>query len=360
MSDEKWMRRALELAQKGTGKVHPNPMVGAVLVRGGRIVGQGFHKAWGMPHAEIEALRDAGAKSRGATLFINLEPCSHWGKTPPCVDGLIRAGVKKVVAAMRDPNPLVSGRGFSALRRNGIQVVRDLLGQEALELNRAFSMWVREGRPYITLKMASSLDGKVATADGESKWITGPEARALGHKWRGRVDAIAVGIETVRRDNPSLTSHGHGKNPIRLIFDSHLRISHFAKVLDPRAKTIVLASREKTRQRRTLEKQGVQTLVAGSDREHRVNLPNALKLLAQQGVAHLLVEGGPTLQGSFFDGGFVDEVLAFVSPTVIGGTKAKASVGGRGVLSLADVWRLRNPWIGRVGKDILVHGKIDH
>src|SRR5258706_228756 len=191
--DEKWMRRALALAEKGRGSVHPNPMVGAVLVRGGRLVGQGFHQKFGQAHAEVKAIQRAGERTKGSTLYVNLEPCSHWGKTPPCVDAIVRAGVKRVVSAMRDSNPLVSGKGFNALKRRGISVLVGVLEEEARHLNRAFITWATRKRPFVTLKVASSLDGRMATISGESKWITGEKARRAGHLLRAQVDAIAVG-----------------------------------------------------------------------------------------------------------------------------------------------------------------------
>jgi diaminohydroxyphosphoribosylaminopyrimidine deaminase/5-amino-6-(5-phosphoribosylamino)uracil reductase len=322
--DEKWMRRALALAERGRGRVHPNPMVGALLVRQGRIVGTGYHAAFGKPHAEVGALEAASAKARGSTLYVNLEPCAHWGKTPPCVDALVRAGVKRVVASMRDPNPLVSGKGFAALKRHGISVTTGLLEEEARELNKAFVIWVTRKRPFVTLKVASSLDGRTATITGESKWITGLGARQAGHRLRAEVDAIAVGANTVIRDNPSLTAHGQGRDPVRILFAGRRPVPRQAKIFDTAAPTWVL---KKTRGKTGLHK--------------------ALAELARRGIAHLLVEGGMTLQQSFLDAGVVDEVVWFMAPMIIGNAKHLKNAQG-----------LENLSVCKIGKDLCVRGDV--
>ena len=323
LEDQKWMSHALALAEKGRGKVHPNPLVGAVLVRGTSKISEGYHHAFGQAHAEVDALRKAGGKARGSTLHINLEPCSHWGKTPPCVDALIEAGVKRVVASMKDPNPQVAGRGFAKLRKHGIGVTVGVLEPEARELNRAFVTWVTRHRPYVTIKIASSIDGKTATVRGESQWITGPEARRRGYQWRAAVDAVAVGIRTVLRDNPSLTSHGCGGNPVRVVFDSRLKTPPTSQVTDRRARTIIITTQQNRQGWRTLEKRGVQVLAVSRGPQGHVHLSEAMKGLAHQGITHLLVEGGSTLHGAFFDAGLVDEVICFLAPKIIGGEAAK-------------------------------------
>lgn len=316
--DESWMRRALLLARKGEGNVHPNPMVGAVLVRRGRWVSSGFHHRYGGPHAEVEAIRKAGTRARGSTLYVTLEPCSHWGKTPPCAEAVIAAGVKRVVVAMKDPNPLVSGRGFRKLRAHHIAVESGVLESEARALNRAFILRIQKGRPYVTLKVAASLDGRTATVTGESKWITGSDSRREGYQWRSKVDAIAVGAGTVLRDNPSLTSHGMGRNPVRVIFKGRRPLRKASRVFDKSAPTWVFQG---SRDPSVLRKQ--------------------LKELSRKGITHLLVEGGRTLRQSFLDAGVVDEVIWFIAPIIIGEEK-----------KLARAWRLQG------ARDVCVHGMV--
>jgi len=322
--DEKWMARALALAERGRGWVHPNPMVGAVLVRHGRVVGEGFHRKFGQAHAEVEALRRAGARARGATLYVNLEPCAHWGKTPPCVDVLIQAGVGRVVAAMRDPNPRVAGKGFAALRRHGIRVTSGVLEEDAQHLNRAFVTWVTKKRPYVTLKVAASLDGRTATITGESRWITGEAARSEGHRLRAEVDAIAVGAGTVIKDNPLLTAHGQGRNPVRIVFAGRRKLPRGAKIFNSAAPTWVLKG------------------TRGS-----AGLRKELSGLAARGIAHLLVEGGWTLQQEFLKAGLVDEVCWFVAPVIIGNNPR-----------LKSVWLVENPQISKIDSDFCVRGRL--
>jgi diaminohydroxyphosphoribosylaminopyrimidine deaminase/5-amino-6-(5-phosphoribosylamino)uracil reductase len=344
LSDETWMRRALVLAERGRGKVHPNPMVGAVLVRGGRVVGEGYHHRFGDAHAEIEALQAAGPRAKGSTLYINLEPCAHWGKTPPCAEAVIRAGVRRVVAAMKDPNPLVAGRGFRKLKRARVSVTSGVLEDEARYLNRGFVTWMIEKRPYITMKVASSIDGRTSTITGESKWITGREARRVGHVLRCGVDAVAVGRMTVKADNPSLTSHGVGKNPVRIIFDSRLQSSLASEVFSKAAPTWCLATDHTVlKHMDQMKRRGVQVLLCKPDAGRRVEVKDAVRRLAARGITHLLVEGGLTLQQSFLQAGVVDEVVWFVAPMIIGSAK-----------KLKDTWRLKNVQVGMVGRDLCV------
>jgi diaminohydroxyphosphoribosylaminopyrimidine deaminase/5-amino-6-(5-phosphoribosylamino)uracil reductase len=318
--DEKWMRRALLLAEKGRGRVHPNPMVGAVLVRGGRAVGEGYHRQYGQAHAEVEAIRRAGTRAAGSTLYVNLEPCSHWGKTPPCVEAITAAGIQRVVAAMQDPNPLVSGKGFALLKRRGISVQVGVLEQEAQYLNRAFITRMKLGRPYVTLKAAASLDGKTATVTGDSQWITGKGTRKAGHKLRAQVDAIAVGANTVLKDNPSLTSHGMGPNPVRIVFAGKHSIPRRLQIFNKAAKTWVL-----------------------KNTQGKAGLQKTLKELAAKGVTHLLVEGGQTLQSSFLEANAVDEVVWFVAPLLIGNAKR-----------LKDAQPLGDFQVEKIGQDLRI------
>ncbi len=354
------MSRALELAVRGQGWVHPNPMVGAILVRGGRIVGEGWHARYGGPHAEIEALNRAGAKAKGATLYVTLEPCAHWGKTPPCTEALIQAGISRVCAAMRDPNPLVAGKGFTQLRRAGLALRLGILEKQSRFLNRAFLTWMVERRPYVTLKAAMSMDGKIATVSGASKWITGPEARRVGHQLRAQCDAIAVGIETVRTDNPSLTTHGNGRNPVRVIFDSRLRLPLKSKVTSRQSRTIVFTTTKVHRPHRLgLEKAGVAVWTIERDRAGHVRLKDALRHLAVEGIAHLLVEGGGRLHASFLEAGLADELVWFIAPKILGGANARTPVEGRGVSSPARAWQLRDVQTERVGLDWCFRARIE-
>jgi diaminohydroxyphosphoribosylaminopyrimidine deaminase/5-amino-6-(5-phosphoribosylamino)uracil reductase len=320
LRDDDWMQRALLLAERGRGNVHPNPMVGAVIVRRGRMVGEGFHHAYGQAHAEAEAIQRAETRARGGTLYINLEPCAHWGKTPPCVEAVARAGIRRVVAAMKDPNPLVSGKGFSWLKRHGISVRVGVKENEARILNRAFVTRIQKNRPYVTLKVASSLDGKSATRTGESKWITSPESRRDGWRLRTEVDAIAVGANTVLRDNPSLTAHGVGRNPVRIVFAGRRPIPRRSKVFGNDGRLWIV-------------KEARGTLL----------FRKALKDLAKYGVTHLLVEGGRTLQQSFLEAGVVDEIVWFIAPLIIGNAK-----------HLRHAYRLNNWKIQKFGKDVRV------
>jgi diaminohydroxyphosphoribosylaminopyrimidine deaminase/5-amino-6-(5-phosphoribosylamino)uracil reductase len=321
VSDEKWMRRALLLAERGRGYVHPNPMVGAILVKNGRVVSEGFHRVFGQAHAEVEAIRRAGTRAKGGTLYVNLEPCSHWGKTPPCVDLILSSGIKRVVAAIADPNPLVSGKGFSGLKKGHVAITKGVLEKEARTLNRAFITWITKKRPFVTMKVAASLDGKTSTMTGESKWISGEPARRAGHALRAEADAIAVGAGTVLEDNPSLTAHGLGRNPVRIIFAGRRALPRKAKIFNSAAPTWVLK-----------ESRG------------RINLHKALADLAGRGIAHLLVEGGGTLQQSFLEAGVVDEVVWFIAPMIIG--KAR---------HLKDAKKLEHAQITTLGPDLCVN-----
>ena len=333
------MRRALALAEQGRGRVHPNPMVGAVLVRGGRVVGEGFHRRFGQEHAEVEAIRAAGARARGSTLYVNLEPCSHWGKTPPCADAIVRAGVKRVVAAIQDPNPAVCGRGFRKLKKARLSVVSGILGSDARYLNRAFITWVTQKRPYVTLKVAASLDGRTATITGDSRWITGREARRVGHTVRAGVDAIAVGRATVQADNPSLTAHGMGKNPIRIIFDSRLHSPLRSRVFSKDAPTWCLATDHCVlKPMDQMKRRGAQVILCKPDAHHRVDVKDALRRLAARGITHLLVEGGLTLQQAFLKAGVVDDVVWFVAPMIIGDAR-KLKNAWRLKISRSEGWR---------------------
>lgn len=344
------MRRALALAVKGLGGTHPNPMVGCVLVRGGEIVGTGWHRRFGGPHAEPQALKRAGKRARGATAYVTLEPCCYFGKTPPCTEALIKAGVRRVVAAMTDPNPLVSGKGFARLRRAGITVVRGALNKEALELNRVFVHWVKKKRPYVILKAGASLDGRIETATRESKWITSPEARTISRRMRGEVDAILTGVGTVLADNPRLTA-GTGRHPLRVILDTRLRSPKRAKVFRGPGRALVA----------TAAKAGLphaDCLRLPRAKNGGVDLRALLKALARRGISSLLVEGGSAVHTSFLEAGLVDEVHLFLSPRLIGGREARSFFEGGGFHRLSRTPILTAMEFRRAGRDLLVTGRI--
>jgi len=356
--DEHWMKRALRLAEKGRGRTSPNPMVGAVLVKGGEVVGEGYHPRAGEPHAEIIALRKAGGEARGATLYLNLEPCTHYGKTPPCAPAVAEAGVARAVIGMEDPNPFVKGEGVEALRNAGLDVEIGILEKECRRLNEAFCKYIVEKEPFVTLKIAATIDGKIATRSGESQWITGEASRRFVHKLRDQVDGVVVGIGTVLRDDPLLTTRTKGgRDPYRIVFDSRLKIPPNAKVVDTSpSKTIIatteLAARDKIE---GLQKKGVHVLIFDS-KEGRVDLKSCLHKLGEMGMMSLLVEGGSQISGSFLDQGLIDKILLFLSPKLIGDHQAPGIFGGHGVASLKDVVLLKEVKVRKIGEDILLEG----
>ena len=358
MDDERWMKRALRLAEKGRGRTSPNPMVGAVLVKNGKVVAEGYHLKAGGPHAEMIALRKAGGETKGATLYLNLEPCTFYGKTPPCVPAVVEAGVARAVIGMEDPNPLVEGKGVEALRKAGLDVEVGILEKECRRLNEAFCKYIVRKEPFVMLKVAATIDGKIATRSGESQWITGEASRRLVHKLRDQVDGVAVGIGTVLKDDPMLTTRiKGGRDPYRIIFDSRLRIPEHAKVLDlAPSKTIIatteLAQREKVE---GLEKKGVQVLVFNSI-DGRVDLRSCLHKLGEMEMMSLLVEGGSQISGSFLDHGLIDKIFLFLSPKLIGDHQAPGIFGGHGVGGLKDIIPLKEVKLRKIGEDILLEG----
>ena len=365
------MGLALKLAARGKGRTSPNPMVGAVVVSGGRVVGRAYHRKAGEPHAEVLALHQAGPRARGATLYLTLEPCCHHGKrTPPCVPLLIAAQLRRVVVAMKDPNPLVRGRGIQALRRAGISVSVGCLEEEAAELNRIYCHWITTGRPWVILKAGMTLDGRIATARGESKWITGPIARREAHRLRSEVDAILVGVGTVRADDPRLTvrlPRRAGKTgavrplqPLRVIADSNLTIPSTASVLTQltRAKTVIATTTNAPPRRvQKLRNAGIEVLQLPV-RRGLVPPVTLLRELAWRGISSLLLEGGGTLNASLWKERLVNEVRLFVAPLLLGGQDAKSVIGGTSPARLADVIRLKDLHIRKVGEDFLVQGLV--
>jgi diaminohydroxyphosphoribosylaminopyrimidine deaminase / 5-amino-6-(5-phosphoribosylamino)uracil reductase len=355
------MQRALALARHGLGKTSPNPVVGAVLVHKGRVIGAGWHKRAGGPHAEIFALR--GVDAQGATLYVTMEPCCTWGKTPPCTDAIIAAGVKRVIVAALDPNPKHAGRGLKLLRRAGIQVQLGLLVNEAAAMNEVFNKWVVTGMPFVIVKAAMSLDGKIATRTGDSKWITSKTTRREAHKLRAGVDAVMVGANTVIRDDPQLTvRHGvRGRQPWRVVVDARGRTPPNAKLftITQHKRTIVLTTKlAPVRWRRHLALLGIDVIIVKKT-EGRVDLRAALRALGEMDITSVLVEGGGELLGSLFDARLVDKVALFYAPIVIGGGDAVMAVRGEGAATVRKAVRLTECRWRQIGKnEMLVEARV--
>ena len=356
--DESYMREALRIAEYARGRTSPNPLVGAVIVRDGAIVASGWHRAAGEPHAEIHALRMAGELARGATLYVTLEPCAHHGRTGPCAEAVIAAGLARVVIALSDPNPLVAGRGIHLLTAAGIEVTTGICEDEARRQNEIFLKWVTTKRPFVTLKTAMTLDGKIASHTGASQWITGAAARARVHAYRNEYDAILVGIGTVLTDDPSLTTrleHGTGKNPLRIVLDSEARTPLDAKlVADGVAPTIIVVSERADHRRVNLLRAcGAEVVTLGAQ---RVDIAALLDYLGAREITSLFVEGGAAVNWSLLAGGSVDKVHAFIAPMLMGGETAKTPIGGTGFDSPQTALRLRDVTVEQLGADILVTG----
>jgi diaminohydroxyphosphoribosylaminopyrimidine deaminase / 5-amino-6-(5-phosphoribosylamino)uracil reductase len=353
----KFMKRALVLAKRGFGNTSPNPAVGCLIVRDGRIVGEGWHRKAGTPHAEAHALAMAGEAARGADVYVTLEPCSHFGKTPPCADALIAAGVGRVFAAMVDPNPKVSGRGIGKLENAGIGVRIGLLEKESRTLNEPFIKHVITGTPFVTLKSAMTLDGKTATVSGDSKWITNDKSRYYVHKLRSSVDAVMVGIGTVRTDDPQLTARiPGGKDPLRVIVDSGLNVPLHAQVLrvaSP-ARTVIATLETEGAKAETLRGFGVE-LIGCRERDGRVDLADLCARLGAMGVQSLLLEGGSRLAGEFVRAGLIDKFLLFYAPKIVGG-EAPGLFAGASPAHMANVLRLKDLRFRRFGADFMIEG----
>lgn len=352
--DEDFMRCALEEARRGLGRTHPNPAVGAVLVRAGRVVGAGFHARAGQPHAEVMALRAAGAKARGATLYSTLEPCNHHGRTPPCTEAIIAAGIARVVFASSDPNPLVNGKGRRRLQRAGVAVTAHVLEAEADALNRPFFMAMREGRAWVTLKAGVTLDGKLATATGASKWITSAAAREEAHRLRDRCDAILVGATTVTRDVPRLTTRlPGGRSPARLVLDPRLRTRPSAPVYDDDGvRRVLVTTRASAARAGRFVARGVEVWGLAA-KGGRLDLAGLLRRLAAEGLFHLLVEGGARTHQGFLEAGLADEVVLFVAPRLFG----DGGLGWSGALAVRrpeDALALEGLTARPVGGDLML------
>jgi len=355
---EKYMNLAFNLAKKAKGKTSPNPMVGAIVVKNGRIIGRGYHQKAGLSHAEVIALDQAGAKAQGASLYVTLEPCTHFGKTPPCVHRIIASGVKEVIIGMVDPNPKNNGKGIEILRQNKIKVKVGFLEDELRTLNAVFIKYISKRIPFITVKVGQSLDGKIATRTGDSKWVTSDKSRSYAHKLRSEFDAVMVGVNTVLRDNPRLSPWLSDRRLIKIVVDSQLSTPQDANIFSKDSPVIIATlpalPGQETENREILAKKA--KILEVKEKEGQINLKDMMKKLAHEGIANILVEGGGTLLGSLFDEGLVDRVLFFISPKIIGGKEAISSVMGQGVVRADRAIKLKQVTLKHIGEDFLVEG----
>lgn len=358
--DRKYMARALQLALRGAGHTRPNPMVGAVLVKDGRIIGEGWHKQYGGPHAEVNAFASATEDPEGATLYVSLEPCSHYGKTPPCADLIIRKKVARVVAALEDPNPLVSGRGFRKLRANGIRVTVGVLAEEARHINDVFLTYVTRKRPFVLYKAAMSLDGKIACHTGESQWISSEKSREEVQRLRGILSGIMVGAGTVIADNPRLTCRMEEyENPARIIVDGKLRVPLESRIFHEPGRNIILTTSEASlEKKKALENLGVELIEADSEEPGKVDLKSAMLALGIKGIDGILLEGGPTLAASALEAGIIDAVRFYIAQKIIGGREAPSPFAGTGAAHMNEVVPLTDAVYGTSGDDLWIQAYI--
>ncbi|MCM8790881.1 MAG: bifunctional diaminohydroxyphosphoribosylaminopyrimidine deaminase/5-amino-6-(5-phosphoribosylamino)uracil reductase RibD [Candidatus Omnitrophica bacterium] len=354
---EKYMRVAINLAKKGIGHTSPNPAVGAVIVKNGRIVGKGYHKKCGLPHAEVNALKEAGFLAKGATMYVTLEPCNHFGRTPPCTQAIIMSGIRKVVIAMKDPNPITNGRGIKKLKAAGINTSVGILANEAKAINRPFIKAMTRKMPFVTVKVAQSLDGKIATRSGDSRWITDEDSRRYVHRLRRSVDAILVGVNTVLKDDPILLCKlSCAKQPARVIVDSALKTPLNARIfstIDISPVIIATTSKASFVKKRKYEKRGVEVIFF-EGKSGRVDLKKLLRRLAAMGMINILVEGGGEIVASLVEENLADRFLFFIAPKIIGGASAITSVEGRGVESIKEAKEFGSIKIKRFKKDVLL------
>lgn len=356
---KKYMRLAIESAKKGVDKTAPNPLVGCIVVKDGKIVGSGYHKQFGGPHAEIFALRQSRKKAKGATCYVTLEPCAYYGKTPPCIDAIIRSGVKELVCAVKDPHPLNSGRGLKILKQHGIKVRSGILKKEAEVLNAGFFKRIKRERPLITLKLAQSLDGKIATNKGDSKWISSLKSRRLVQDLRKRHDAIMIGINTLLTDDPILTIRNSKRQPLKIIVDTKLKIPLTAKIftsLSP-GKAIIATTRDSSQAKENALKEKGADIIRVSSTFKRVDLKVLMKQLFLRGVGSVLVEGGGEIAASLLEKELVDKLFLFIAPIVIGGRKAPNSIGGNGADKVNQAIGFKDVKTRKVGRDLLIEAK---
>ena len=359
--DETYMKMALELAEEGRGWTSPNPMVGAVIVKDGTVVGKGFHQAVGGPHAEIHALNDAGEKARGATLYVSFEPCNHTGRTPPCTQAILKSGIKRVVAGMKDPNPRVTGGGLTFLKTRGLDVSVGVCEDACRRLNEIFIKYATTSLPFVILKCAATLDCRIATRTGDSKWITNPLSRQFVHELRHAVDAIMVGIGTVLKDNPRLTTRLQGRkgsDPVRIVLDTHLSIPLNARLLHLSSDSdtlIVIGTSAPAEKRRILERPGVRFLPLNDERG-KIDLTALVRELGRMGITSLMIEGGSRVNGSVLRVGIVDKVYMFYAPKIYGGDDGVPICAGPGVDLMGQSIRLKDISVHRFEDDVMIEG----
>lgn len=354
-----FMRLAVKLAKKGLGRTSPNPIVGSVVVKNRKIIGQGYHEKAGLPHAEINALLDAGKKAKGSTLYVTLEPCAHFGRTPPCVQAIIKAGVKKVVVGSIDPNPKVRGKGIRILQDNGIEVIKDVLRDECLSLNEAYVKYVTKKTPFVILKLAVTLDGKIATSTGDSKWITSLESRRYAHRLRSLVDCVMVGSGTILKDDPALTVRFiKGKNPARAVLDSSLKMPVKAKIFASRnEKVFVFISAKANKNKiKLLEQKGAEVIKVKQSQDG-LNIKGVLKELGKRAITSVLIEGGARLAASALKQGAADKAIFIMAPKIIGGDGVDC-IGSIGVKRVDEALDLKKIEIRKLGKDIIIEGRL--
>lgn len=360
MIDVGYMKIALELAKRGCGFVNPNPMVGAVIVKGDEIIGMGYHEKYGQPHAERNAILSCKKSPKGATLYVTLEPCCHYGKTPPCTDAIIENGISEVVIGSSDPNPLVQGQGVNVLRNNGIKVIENVLKEECDEINKAFFHYIKTKTPYVVMKYAMTIDGKIATYTGKSKWVTGEEARQNVHKDRNKYSAIMVGVGTVLADNPMLNCRiEEGKNPIRIICDTNLRTPINSNIVESskEIKTIIATCCEDENKRNLYIDAGCKLLTL-SKKDNHIDLNELMKHLGEENIDSILLEGGGALNWSALNSGIVNEVQTYIAPKIFGGIDSRSPVAGIGVENPQDSFYLKNKSIRQIGEDILIESEV--
>jgi diaminohydroxyphosphoribosylaminopyrimidine deaminase/5-amino-6-(5-phosphoribosylamino)uracil reductase len=363
MDDKYYMEMALDLALKGQGFTSPNPMVGAVVVKDGKVVGTGYHLAIGRPHAEAEAIDDAGDAAKGAALYVNLEPCNHTGRTPPCTHKILQAGIRRIVVAMKDPNTQVKGGGIDFLKKHGVHVNLGVCEENAKRLNEIFVKYVNTKRPFVILKCAATLDGWIATRSGDSKWITNEHSRGFVHQIRHAVDAILVGINTVHVDDPSLTTrldHDQAKDPIRIIIDTHLAISPNAKVLRLKSDsdTILIAGKgAKKEKKAALEKNGVR-VIESPVKNDLIEMDYLMGQLGDLGITSLLIEGGGRVIASAFNAGIADKILFFYAPKILGGDDGISICRGEGPDRMNDCISVKDITVQRFGDDVMIEGYV--
>lgn len=360
MTDTQYMQLALELAAKGCGFVNPNPMVGAVIVQAGEVIGQGYHEMCGGPHAERIALENCVVSPKGATLYVTLEPCCHFGRTPPCTEAIIESGISRVVVGIKDPNPLVSGKGIEALRNKGIEVIDGVLEEECGKINEIFFHYIRTKTPYVIMKYAMTMDGKIATCTGNSKWITSEVARQKVQQDRHRCSAIMVGVDTVIADDPLLTCRMEGgKNPIRIICDTNLRTPLHSQIVmtAESVPTILATACADVDKQQPYISAGCQIIVLPKNDGH-IDLAKLMTILGHNQVDSILLEGGATLNWSFLQSGLVNKVQTYIAPKLFGGVHAKTPVGGIGVQSLNQAFYLKNSTATFFGEDILIESEV--